>query len=135
MENNRMAVQGTTTRPNPRGGVTQEQRTPVDRDELRRNSEYVGDVGSEVELDVRVNHITGPFESQYGGERYKYLLGDEGRNAINCWGGRTFKGPGGLSITPTKGDRFKVRAEVAKHETFREEKQTVLKNLVIIAGL
>jgi hypothetical protein len=96
---------------------------------------FVGDVGSEVELDVRVNHITGPFESQYGGERYKYLLGDEGRNAINCWGGRTFKGPGGLSITPTKGDRFRVRAEVAKHETFRDEKQTVLKNLVILEGL
>ena len=124
-----------TTRPNPRGGVTQEQRTPVDRDELRRNSVFVGDVGSEVELDVRVNHITGPFESQYGGERYKYLLGDEGRNAINVWSGRTVKGPGGLSITPTKGDRFRIRATVAKHEVFRDEQQTVLKNWVVLQGL
>lgn len=109
----------------PRGGDAP--LTDADRAALRAASNFVGTVNGEVELDVRVNHIGGPFPSAYGkGERYLFLLGDDDRNAIRVWGGRSFSGPGGLNVTPQKGDRFKLKAIVQKHEEYEGEKQTTL---------
>jgi hypothetical protein len=114
---------------------------PADRDALRAASNYVGTVGEETTLDVRVNHIGGPFPSRYGnGERFLFLLGDENRNAIRVWGARSFEGPGGLTVTPNKGDRFQLRATVKSQKAYTPdggvaEKQTELDKATIIKAL
>jgi hypothetical protein len=118
--------------PTTTGGQT----ATVDRATLRANSQYVGKVDDEVTLDVRVNHISGPFASTFGnGDRYLFLLGDGDRNAIRVWSARQFNGPGGFRIVPEKGDRYRIRATVKKHEEFKGEKQTTLAKISVLEKL
>lgn len=128
------------TRQNPRATTTTEDRPS--REELRRNSQFVGTVNEEVEVDVRLNFIGGPYPGKYPNprtgeveDRFQYLFGDEDRNTIIAWGPRSVPGPGGLAVTPQRGERFRVRGVVQKHDTFRDERRTTLKNIRILAGL
>lgn len=114
-----------------------EDKLAADRAAMRANSKYVGTVDEDVTLDVRVNHIGGPFPSNYGkGDRFLFLLGDTDRNAIRVWNtGKSFEGPGGLTVTPNKGDRFQLRGTVKKQEERDGEKRTELKNVSIVKAL
>ena len=125
----------------PRGSYTapaateRAELTDADKAALRAQSEFVGTVNATWEGDVRVNHISDPVPSQFGkGDRYLYLLGDDDRNAIRTWGGRTFAQEGSpLKVALSKGDRVRIRAIVQKQEEYKGEKQTTLVKPVILA--
>lgn len=125
----------------PRGShsapPTSTERTPLtetEKAERRAASNYVGEVGSEWEGDVRVNFISDAKPSSYGnGDRYVFLLGDEERNAIRLWNtGLTFKQPNGMKGTLEVGDRVRIRATVKSHQEYKGEKQTELTKPVIV---
>lgn len=92
-------------------------------------SEYVGEIGKRIEMNVKYTHrasFSRPSYRGYGEETmFVYYFKDENGNTL-VW-------VTGSWLDNEKGDTIRIKATVKEHKVYRDKKQTVVKNVKVVA--
>jgi hypothetical protein len=91
--------------------------------EIRKMSEWVGEVGERVTLTLTLKRAVDLGKSMWHrGHDYLYIYQDESGNTIKTFGKNVVR----------EGEQTKVKATVKKHEEYKGEKATVINRLKVI---
>jgi hypothetical protein len=114
------------------GRITFAEKQELERGEQdKKNAErqYVGEIKQTIELDVTLDHVA-HFETTYGyslraSVTWVWIMSDVDGNVL-VWKTRTSPIYNGVYADIHKGQAFRIRGTVKKHEEYKNTKQTIL---------